>query len=144
MEQPQKKKSAKPYSPDFRKRAVWLVIKHRDEYQGEGAALTAITGKSGRSPDSLRVAVLAFGSGRSSVRDPERASRRARFAAALSVKIDAAPKGQPQALWRAQDPACLAPRWSGRSLTSRQICLANRLSCPDAKVTRIFKADRPN
>ena len=25
----------------------------------------------------------------------------------------------------------------------RQICLANRLSCPDAKVNRIFKADRP-
>ena len=143
MEQPQKKKTAKPYSPDFRKRAVRLIMKHRDEYQGKGAPLTAITGKSGRSPDSLRVAVLAFGSGRSSVRDPERALRRASSAAALTVKIDAAPKGQPQALWRAQDPACLAPRWPGRSPPSRQICLANRLSCPDAKVNRIFKADRP-
>ena len=65
MEQPQKKKTAKPYSPDFRKRAVRLIMKHNDEYHSEGAPLTAITGKSGRSPDSLRVAVFAFGPGRS-------------------------------------------------------------------------------
>ena len=55
MEQPQKKKTAKPYSPEFRERAVRLVMEHRDEYQSEGAALTAIAGKLGCSPDSLRV-----------------------------------------------------------------------------------------
>ena len=37
MEQTQKKKSSKPYSPDFRERAVWLLTEHRDEYQSEAA-----------------------------------------------------------------------------------------------------------
>ena len=55
MEQTQKKKTAKPYSPEFRERAVRLVMEHRDEYQSEAAALTAIAGKLGCSPDSLRV-----------------------------------------------------------------------------------------
>ena len=55
MEQTQKKKTSKPYSPEFRDRAVRLVMDHRDEYQSEAAALTAITGKLGYSPDSLRV-----------------------------------------------------------------------------------------
>ena len=55
MEQTQKKKTAKPYSPEFRDRAVRLVMEHRDEYQSEFAALTAIAGKLGCSPDSLRV-----------------------------------------------------------------------------------------
>ena len=55
MEQTQKKKTAKPYSPEFRERAVRLVMEHRDEYQSEAAALTAIASKSGCSPDSLRV-----------------------------------------------------------------------------------------
>ena len=32
-----------------------LVMEHRDEYQSEAAALTAIAGKLGCSPDSLRV-----------------------------------------------------------------------------------------
>ena len=40
MEQTQKKKTAKPYSPEFRERAVRLVMEHRDEYQSEAAALT--------------------------------------------------------------------------------------------------------
>jgi len=34
---------------------VRLVMEHRDEYQSEAAALTAIAGKLGCSPDSLRV-----------------------------------------------------------------------------------------
>ncbi len=49
------KKTSKPYSPEFRERAVRLVIEHRDDYQSEAAALTAIAGKLGCSPDSLRV-----------------------------------------------------------------------------------------
>lgn len=55
MEQAQKKKTSKPYSPEFRERAVRLLLEHRDEYQSEAAALTAIAGKLGCSPDSLRV-----------------------------------------------------------------------------------------
>jgi transposase len=55
MEHAQRKKTSKPYSPEFRERAVWLAMEHRDEYQSEAAALTAIAGKLGCSPDSLRV-----------------------------------------------------------------------------------------
>ena len=55
MEHAQKKKTAKPYSPEFRERAVRLAMEHRDDYQSEAAALTAIAGKLGCSPDSLRV-----------------------------------------------------------------------------------------
>ncbi|AGI67818.1 putative IS3-family mobile element [Octadecabacter antarcticus 307] len=55
MEQTQKKKTSKPYSPEFRERTVRLLMEHRDEYQSEAAALTAIAGKLGCSPDSLRV-----------------------------------------------------------------------------------------
>ena len=55
MEQTQKKKTAKPYSPEFRERVVRLAMEHRNEYQSEAAALTAIAGKLGCSPDSLRV-----------------------------------------------------------------------------------------
>jgi len=45
MEQNQKKKTSKPYSPEFRERAVRLVMEHRDDYQSEAAALTAIAGQ---------------------------------------------------------------------------------------------------
>lgn len=55
MEHAQEKKTSKPYSPEFRERAVRLAMEHRDEYQSEAAALTAIAGKLGCSPDSLRV-----------------------------------------------------------------------------------------
>lgn len=54
MEQIQKKKTSKPYSPEFRERAV---VKHRDVYQREAAALAAIAGKLGCLPDSLHVRV---------------------------------------------------------------------------------------
>lgn len=57
MEQIQKTKTSKPYSPEFRERAVLLVVKHRDEYQSEAAALAAIAGKLGCLPDSLHVRV---------------------------------------------------------------------------------------
>ena len=55
MEQTSQKKTAEPYSPEFREGAVRLVVEHRDEYHSEAAALTAIAGKLGCSPDSLRV-----------------------------------------------------------------------------------------
>jgi transposase len=55
MEHAQKKKTSKPYSPEFRERAVRLLLEHSDEYQSEAAALTAIAGKLGCSPDSLSV-----------------------------------------------------------------------------------------
>ena len=55
MEQTSEKKTSNPYSPEFRERAVRLLLEHRDEYQSEAAALTAIAGKLGCSPDSLRV-----------------------------------------------------------------------------------------
>ncbi|WP_375569870.1 MULTISPECIES: IS3 family transposase [Seohaeicola] len=55
MEHAQKKKTSKPYSPEFRERAVRLAMEHRDDYRSEAAALTAIAGKLGCSPDSLRV-----------------------------------------------------------------------------------------
>lgn len=55
MEQTSKKKTSKPYSPEFRERAVRLLLEHRAEYRSEAAALTAIAGKLGCAPDSLRV-----------------------------------------------------------------------------------------
>ena len=55
MEHARTKKTAKPYSPEFRERAVRLAVEHRNDYQSEAAALTAIEGKLGCSPDSLRV-----------------------------------------------------------------------------------------
>lgn len=40
MEHTSKKKTAKPYFPEFRERAVGLAMEHRDEYQNEAAAMT--------------------------------------------------------------------------------------------------------
>jgi transposase len=53
MEQ-NRKKTPKPYSPEFRERAVRLVAEHRDEYRSDAAAHAAIARKLGCSPDSLR------------------------------------------------------------------------------------------
>ena len=50
-----KQRTTKPYSPEFRERAVRLAREHRDEYNSESAALIAIAEKLGCSPDSLRV-----------------------------------------------------------------------------------------
>jgi len=47
--------SRKPYSPEFRERAVRLFLEHRAEYASEVAALRALAEKLGCSPDSLRV-----------------------------------------------------------------------------------------
>ena len=46
--------SRKPYSPEFRERAVRLFMEHRPEYASEIAALRALAEKLGCSPDSLR------------------------------------------------------------------------------------------
>ena len=51
----ERKKTTKPYSPEFRERAVRLAMEHRDEYRSEAAALVAIAGKLGCSPDGLGV-----------------------------------------------------------------------------------------
>jgi hypothetical protein len=56
MEQTSKKRTAKPYSAEFRERAVRLAMEHRDEYQSEAAALTAIAGNL-----AVRRTVFAFG-----------------------------------------------------------------------------------
>ena len=53
MEQ-NRRKTSKPYSPEFRARAVRLVAEHRDEYRSDAAAHAAIASKLGCSPDSLR------------------------------------------------------------------------------------------
>ena len=55
MEQTHNKKTSKPYSPEFRDRAVRLAMEHREEYRSEAALFTAIASKLGCSPDSLRV-----------------------------------------------------------------------------------------
>lgn len=50
----EQKISRKPYSPEFRERAVRLFHEHRPEYASEVAALRALAEKLGCSPDSLR------------------------------------------------------------------------------------------
>jgi transposase len=47
--------SRKPYSPEFRERAVRLFVEHRPEYPSEVASLRAPAEKLGCSPDSLRL-----------------------------------------------------------------------------------------
>ncbi|WP_369835699.1 hypothetical protein [Donghicola sp. XS_ASV15] len=50
-----KQRNTKPYSPEFRERAVRLAMEHRDEYNSESAALSAMAEKLRCSLDSLRV-----------------------------------------------------------------------------------------
>ncbi len=50
----EQRKTSKPYSPEFRERAVRLLMEHRAEDRRQAAALTAIAPKLGCSPDSLR------------------------------------------------------------------------------------------
>ena len=44
----------KRYSPEFRERAVRLVIEHKDKYPSQWAALTSIAEKAGCSAETLR------------------------------------------------------------------------------------------
>ena len=53
MEQ-NRKKTSKPYSPEFRERAVRLVAEHRDEYRSDAAAHAAIASKLGSLQSSNR------------------------------------------------------------------------------------------
>jgi transposase-like protein len=50
----EQKKISKPYSPEFRDRAVRLFMEHREDYRSESSAYVAIAGKLGCSADSLR------------------------------------------------------------------------------------------
>ena len=99
MEQTQKKTS-KPYSPEFRERAVRLAIERRDAYQSEAAALTAIASKLGCSPDSFRVWVRQgrrdggarpgqTSAGKARIRELERENRELRRANEILKKAPA-------------------------------------------------------
>ena len=48
------KKTPKRYTPDFRARAVQLVVDHLSEYASANAAYAALSAKLGCSADSLR------------------------------------------------------------------------------------------
>jgi transposase len=43
-----------PYSPEVRERAVRMYFDHRPEYPSRWAAMTAIAGKLGMTPETLR------------------------------------------------------------------------------------------
>ena len=100
MEHTQKKKTSKPYSPEFRERAVRLAMEHRDDYQSEAAALTAVAGKLGCSPDSLRVWVRQAqrdggerpgltSADKARIKEPERENRELRQANEILKKASA-------------------------------------------------------
>jgi transposase-like protein len=123
MEQTSKKKTSKPYSPEFRERAVRLVMEHRDEYRSDAAANAAIANKLGCSPDSLREWVRQAqrdGGGRSGltsadkarIKELERENRELRQANEILKKASAyfaPPLGD----------ASIACRAKGRSSTAR-------------------------
>lgn len=48
------KKTSKPYSSEFRERAVRMLLEHRNEYLSLTAALVGISSKLGCFADSLR------------------------------------------------------------------------------------------
>ena len=87
----EQKKTSKPYSPEFRERAVRLLMEHRDEYRSGAAAMVAIAGKLGCSPDSLAAAptkpVRAARQGDGGGREDGRQPSRARIGAPCSQKI---------------------------------------------------------
>jgi transposase len=45
---------SKRYSPEFRERAVRMLLDHKSEYDSEWAAMTAIAVKLGCTPETLR------------------------------------------------------------------------------------------
>ncbi len=100
---------------------------------------------------------------RAIVRDPERASRRAKSDAAMSLRIDGAREDNrklygARKIWHVlrrdgQDVARCTVERLMRALGIRGVVRGKRvvttnpdtsLPCPDDKVNRIFKADRPN
>ena len=46
--------TSKRYSPEFRERAVRMLLDHKSEYDSEWAAMTAIAVKLGCTPETLR------------------------------------------------------------------------------------------
>ena len=112
---------------------------------------------------ALQFAPSTYYDRRAIVRDPERVSRRAKSDAALSVKIDAAWEDNrklygARKIWHVllrdgQDVARCTVERLMRALGIRGVVRGKRvvttnpdtsLPCPDDKVNRIFKADRPN
>jgi transposase len=42
------------YDPDTKAKAIWLVREHRGDYPAEYAAITAVAGRLGMTPETLR------------------------------------------------------------------------------------------
>ena len=112
---------------------------------------------------ALQFAPSTYYDRRTIVRDPDRASRRAKSDAALSLKIDAAWENNrklygARKIWHVlrrdgQDVARCTVERLMCALGFRGVVRGKRvvttnpdtsLPCPDDKVNRIFKADRPN
>ena len=112
---------------------------------------------------ALQFAPSSYYDRRAIVRDPERASRRAKSDAAMSLRIDGAWEDNrklygARKIWHVlrrdgQDVARCTVERLMRALGIRGVVRGKRvvttnpdtsLPCPDDKVNRIFKADRPN
>jgi transposase InsO family protein len=112
---------------------------------------------------ALQFASSTYYDRRAIVRDPERASRRAKSDAAMSLRIDGAWEDNrklygARKIWHVlrrdgQDVARCTVERLMRALGIRGVVRGKRvvttnpdtsLPCPDDKVNRIFKADRPN
>jgi len=112
---------------------------------------------------ALQFAPSTYYDRRAIVRDPERASRRAKSDAAMSLRIDGAWEDNrklygARKIWHVlrrdgQDVARCTVERLMRALGIRGVVRGKRvvttnpdtsLPCPDDKVNRIFKADRPN
>ena len=112
---------------------------------------------------ALQFAPSTYYDRRAIVRDPERASRRAKSDAAMSLRIDGAWEDNrklygARKIWHVlrrdgQDVARCTVERLMRALGIRGVVRGKRvvttnpdtsLLCPDDKVNRIFKADRPN
>ena len=112
---------------------------------------------------ALQLAPSTYYDRRSITRDPDRASARAKSDAALSVKIDAAWDANrklygARKIWHVlrregEDAARCTVERLMRSLGIRGVVRGKRIittqpdtsqPCPDDKVNRLFKADRPN
>ena len=112
---------------------------------------------------ALQFAPSTYYDRRAIMRDPDRASARAKSDAAMSVKIDAAWDANrklygARKIWhvlrrQGEDPArCTVERLMRRLgirgvVRGKKVITTNpdtSLPCPDDKVNRLFKADRPN
>ena len=91
---------AKRYSPEYRERAVRMLLDHKSEYDSEWAAVTAIAVKLGCTPETLRQCVrqaekdLGIRDGvtsdeRKRLKDPEKEVRELRLANEILGKASA-------------------------------------------------------